>query len=103
MEMIRNTYLRKVEAVLKRLDDEIDTLSHKSEKASAEAKEIYNEQIEILRAKAGAARAKLREVREAGAGSWGEFKKGAEFAIDDLRKAIDNAIARVKKTGSDNR
>lgn len=102
-DMIRTVYLKKVGAILRRLDDEIDTLAFKSEKASAEAKEIYNEQIEILRAKADMVRAKIRAVREAGASSWGGSKKGVNFALDDLRKALDNAVARLKRTASNSR
>lgn len=101
--MIRNTYLRKVERLLRRLDDEIEMLAHKSEKASAEAREVYDEQIVILRAKAAAVRNRIREVSEAAAGRWGEYKKGVEFALEDLRRAINNAVARVKRTGSDGR
>lgn len=96
--MIKNAYLRKMESKLRELDEEIADLKVKTEKTTTEVRAKLNDQIEILRSKQTVARNTLREVREAGAGSWGRMKVGAERAYDDVKKALDEAVARLRKS-----
>ncbi len=96
--MIRKAFLRRVEAALDTLDAEIDRIAAKAGKVDADARIRYDEEIAVLRLKQDAARRKIRGVREAGAASWGELKDGVHDATDDLKNAIERAIARLKKS-----
>ncbi|MGE5190197.1 MAG: hypothetical protein ACM3NF_09085 [Gemmatimonadota bacterium] len=96
--MIRNAFLKKVEARLEALDDEIDRIVAKAEKAGADARIRYDEEIAALRMKREAARAKIREVRDAGGAGWGTLRGGVQDALDDLKTAIEQAIDRLRKS-----
>ena len=96
--MIRKTYLKKIESTLEDLGDEIAKLKVKAEKAEKEVKGIYKEQLEGLRSKQEVALERFRELREAGADDWGRFKSGVEESMKDLRKAVESAIEKLRKT-----
>lgn len=96
--MVRNAFLKRVASALETLDDEIDRLAVKAEKAGRDAKLHYDEELAILHMKREAVRAKIEQVRDAGAGSWGTLKGGVKSATDDLRKAIDEAVERLRKS-----
>ncbi len=96
--MIRNAFLKRVASTLETLDGEIDRLAAKAEKAGQDAKIRYDEEIAVLRMKREAVGAKLERVREAGAANWGALKNSVLDATDDLKKAIDRAIERLKKS-----
>jgi hypothetical protein len=97
--MIRNAYLKKAEEALHKLDKEIDSLGKKVETASAGAKEDLSRQIDALRGKSEVARERIRGVREAGAETWGRLKRQTEDAVDDVRKDLETAIQKLRKTG----
>lgn len=96
--MLRKAYLRKVEAKLEEWVDEISKLKGEAEKAGSDMKARYQEQLDLLWAKQRAAVESIRELREAGAGNWGKFKSATEEAVENLRKAVENAIAKLKKS-----
>lgn len=96
--MIRSAYLKKVESGLATLDAEIDGIAARAEKAGKDAKIRYDEEIAVLRMKQQAVRAKIRRVRDAGGTSWGALKGGVQEATDDLEKAIERALERLKKS-----
>ncbi len=96
--MVRNAFLKRVASALETLDDEIDRLAAKAETVGRDAKVRYDEELAILRMKREAVRAKVEQVRDAGAGSWGALKGGVQDATDDLRKAIDKAVERLRKS-----
>ncbi len=96
--MVRNAFLKRVASTLETLDDEIDRLTAKAEKAGHDAKIRYDEELAVLRIKREAVRAKIQQVRDAGAGSWGTLKSGVQDATDDLKNAIAKAIERLRKS-----
>ena len=96
--MIRNAFLKRVESVLETLDEEIDRIAARAEKVEADARIRYDEEIAVLRLKQEVVRAKILRVREAGGASWGTLKSGVLDATDDLKNAVENAIARLKKS-----
>jgi uncharacterized protein YhaN len=96
--MIRKAYLKKIEAALEDLGYEIAKLKGKAEKAEKEAKGIYKEQLEVLRSKQEVALERFRELREAGANDWGKFKSGTEASLKDLKKSVENAIEKLRKS-----
>ncbi len=96
--MVRNAFLKRVASTLETLDDEIDRIVAKAEKAGQDAKIRYDEELAVLRMKREAVRAKIEQVRDAGAGRWGTLKGGVQDATDDLKKAIEKAIDRLRKS-----
>lgn len=96
--MIRNEYLKKMEAKLEELGDDIARIRAKAEKAEGGAREKFREQLEILRTRQEKARVELRNVRDAGAASWGQMKEGVDRAFGELKKSIDEAIAKLRKS-----
>ncbi len=96
--MVRNAFLKRVASNLETLDDEIDRIVAKAEKAGQDAKIRYDEELTVLRMKREAVRAKVQLVRDAGAGSWGTLKGGVQDAVDDLKNSIEKAIERLRKS-----
>lgn len=96
--MIRKAFLKRVESALESLDEEIDRIAAKAEKAEADVRVRYDEEIDVLRMKQEVVRAKIRRVREAGGASWGELKGGVLEATDELKKAIEKAVDRLRKS-----
>lgn len=101
--MIRNAYIRKAEERIERLVEEIDSLRKRAETATAEARTILGREADGIRAKAETVRKRIRDVRVAEATDWGRLKKGVEDSLGDLKQAVDGAVQRFRKTGSDNR
>ncbi len=96
--MVRNAFLKRVESKLRDLDDEIDGLAAKAEKAGHDARIRYDEEIAALRMKREAVDGKIQRVREAGGASWGALKGGVLDATDDLKRAIGNAVERLRRS-----
>ncbi len=103
MAMIRNAYLKKVETRLADLVDEIESLSKRADIAASEAGEGLRRQVGDLRSRAAAAKRKIGDVRTAGAAGWGKLKSGVDESLDEVRKGIDNALLRIRRTGADKR
>jgi hypothetical protein len=96
--MIRKAYLKRIEATLEDWGDEIAKLRVKAEKAEKEVKGIYKEQLEVLRSKQEVALERFRELREAGSNDWGKFKSGVEESVKDLKKSVENAVEKLRKS-----
>lgn len=96
--MIRKAFLKRVESALETLEEDIDRIAAKAEKVEADVRIRYDEEIDVLRMKQEAVRAKVQQVRDAGAGSWGMLKRGVQDATDDLKKAVEKAVERLRKS-----
>ena len=96
--MIRKAFLKRVESALETLDEDIDRIAAKAEKVEADVRIRYDEEIDVLRMKQEAVRAKVQQVRDAGAGSWGTLKRGVQDATEDLKKAVEKAVERLRKS-----
>jgi len=96
--MIRKAFLKRVESALETLDEDIDRIAAKAEKVEADVRIRYDEEIDVLRMKQEAVRAKVQQVRDAGAGSWGALKRGVQDATDDLKNAVEKAVERLRKS-----
>ena len=92
----KKSYHDRKEAILNELTHKIDELRAKADQGKAEAKTIYYEQIETLRAKQETIRKELRGLKDAGEDKWEGLKEGVEHAFSDLKKSFDNAIAKLK-------
>jgi hypothetical protein len=98
-EQQERAYQEKIETQLKDLAAKIDVLIAKADQARAEAKVKYSKQIEDLRGKQESARQKLQTLKEAGGGAWDDLKKGLDYAVEDLKTAVQAALARFKEKG----
>lgn len=101
--MIRKTYIRKVEAQLARLEQDIDRLRDRLGAPVGEIKERIDREFADLRSKADAVRKGIRVVEASGATQWGRLKKAVDEGMKDLGNALDRMLDKVRKTGTGSR
>lgn len=82
----------KIETELKAWGPQIHSLQIAAEKAEGEAKRM----IEDVKSKRKLLMARLGEVKQAGESAWEDLGTGANKAWEELRPAIQSAIARFK-------
>jgi uncharacterized coiled-coil DUF342 family protein len=92
----KEAYRNKLEAQLNEWDAKLDHLDAKVQKAAADARINYENEVESLKKQRAAARTKLDELATQGEGAWEDMKVGIEKAWDELSKAIDSVTARFK-------
>jgi predicted phage gp36 major capsid-like protein len=88
-----------VEETKSRMDEwsaELDELKAKAERAEGDLKYRYQEEIDMLREKQKIAQEKLAELQRATDTSWTDFKEGISSALMDIRKAMEDAKAKLK-------
>jgi len=94
MNSTEQAYKDKMQARLDEFGAEIDKLKAKSERAGADAKIAYQEQIVQLRAQKDAAAKKLSELDDAADDAGEDLKSGIEDAWHSLGEAIKTAKSR---------
>ncbi len=92
----RKAYREKLEAQLREWNAKIEELSAKADKARAQGKIEFLEQVEKLRARRTDVEAKLRDVRSASGEAWKSLWAGAERAAADLKQALEEARQKFK-------
>lgn len=75
---------------------EINLLKVRTEKAEADLKINYMEDIESLREKQASTKKKLSELHDAGEDAWEDIKTGIESSWAELKKGIESAASRFK-------
>lgn len=95
-QRLRRAYREKREAQLKELAARLDLLEAKADKAKADARIRYGEEIEKLREKLDTARVKLSLLQDAGEQAWEDVKEGLDAAMRDLRQAYSRATSRFE-------
>ncbi len=98
--MIRRTYIRKVEDRLARLEEDIGRLRDRFATPVGEIKDRIDREFPELRSKAEAVRKRVRAVEAAGATNWGRLKNSVDEGLKDLGQSIDQALDKLRKTGS---
>jgi predicted nuclease with TOPRIM domain len=93
---MKESYRQKLQAQLDQWSAEIDKLKARAEKADADIRLEYFEQIEDLKVKQQAATDKLDELMSASDDAWEELKAGVESARFTLGEAVERAAARFK-------
>jgi uncharacterized protein YhaN len=93
---MKESYQQKLQAQLDEWGAEIDKLKAKADKAEADAKLEYYEQIEDMRVKQETAKDKLAELTAASDDAWEDLKAGVEGAWLALGDAVGNATSRFK-------
>jgi hypothetical protein len=92
----REAYQKKLEAQLNEWDAKLKQLGAKAQKATADARISYENDIESLKSKRAAARKALSELSERSDSAWEDMKDGMEKAWDEISKAIDKITLRFK-------
>ncbi|HLJ96240.1 MAG TPA: hypothetical protein VKU02_23905 [Gemmataceae bacterium] len=93
----KEEYQRKLEPVLRDLDDRIEHLKQQAKGVGREARKRSDEAIQELQRERDAVRQQLARVRAAAPGAWEEVKAGMGVAWEDLRKAFQRAHDRLKE------
>ena len=106
--MVRRAYIRKAEARLERLEDNIDRLRKQMTTSVGGIRDrieqgIRDLQIRDLRAKAEAVRKNIRAVEAAEATTWGRLKGAVDEGLNDLGKVVGEAVERFRMTGTGDR
>jgi hypothetical protein len=96
-ETSREKVLAKMEEKLKAWGSDIEKFRGKTDKFGTKARGKIQDQAEDLRARQEMARQKLQEMKKAGGEAWEDLRAGAEAAMDDLRKAVENVIKKREK------
>ena len=92
----RDEFIRTMQEKLTEWNLEVDKLTIKAREASADVKQEFNEQIELLKVKQADARLKIEELRHAGENALADLKSGVELAWADMGEAIASARLRFK-------
>lgn len=92
----KDEYLKKMEAQIDEWSLDIDRLKAHAEKAEAEVKIKYLEDVQQLRERQTAAKKKLSELHAAGEDAWDDVKTGIESSWAELKKGIESATSRFK-------
>lgn len=92
----KEAFEKQFEAQLNEWKAEVDVLRAKANKADAEMRIKYHEQIDKLQAKEKEVRSRLSSLKHAGEESWQDLKKGLEEASDSLSKAFSSIKTKFK-------
>ncbi len=92
----RTDYVSRTKGELNQLDQHINDLKAKADRAQGNAKAELNAEIDQLRKKEAAARQRIAQIEAASEDSWVSLQAGADAALNDLQKACDEAAARFK-------
>jgi len=92
----RHEYIDKFKQKLDEWDVDIDELEAKAQKARADIKYEYEDQITSLRLKRDIARLKISELVDASEEAWEDLKEGTDEAWNSLKEAIEKARSHYK-------
>ena len=94
----RTDYLSRAQSDLNQLDRHINDLKAKADRAQGNAKAELNAELVQLRNKQAAAHQRIAQIEAASEDSWQTLQAGADAALNDLKKACDQAAARFNAT-----
>jgi multidrug resistance efflux pump len=92
----REEYQGKMEAQLSEWGAELDKLKARADKATADTRQGYYDEIEALRAKQASLQAKLQELKTSGDDAWGDLKEGLDHSWNQVKDAFNKAAARFQ-------
>ena len=91
MSETRDAYVQKLKAKIDEWNADIDKLTAKAEQAEADAKIIYQQQLEELRTKRQDLEGKIEELQSAGESAWEELKQGVESSWESWKNSFSEA------------
>jgi TolA-binding protein len=92
----KQEYQKQIEDELSDLDRQIEKLKAQANEAQAEARAKLQAEIAGLEQKKAAARKELDRVKAASAEAWEDMKEGVNAAMENLRKAYQQARTRFE-------
>jgi ElaB/YqjD/DUF883 family membrane-anchored ribosome-binding protein len=92
----KEAYQQKLQAQLKEWDAKLDQLIAKGQKATADARINYENDLESLKSKRAQAHQMLEEMGKRSETAWEDLKDGVEKAWDEMRKTMEKVSARFK-------
>lgn len=92
----RREYIDKLAARLKELEKEILELEIIADKAVAEVKVEYSQQIKDLFLKKEELQDKFSKIREASGNAWEDMKSGTELSWEAFEDSLKNASKKIK-------
>jgi uncharacterized protein YhaN len=90
----RDEYQGKMESQFSEWGKEIDNLKARADKAAADTRQGYYDEIEALRAKESSMRTKLQELKTSGDDAWGDLKEGLDNSWNQVKDSFNKAAAR---------
>ena len=92
----REVYQGKIEAQFSEWGSAIDRLKARADKAAADTKQGYYDEIATLHAKQASMQAKLEEIKTSSDDAWGDLKKGLDRSLNQVEDSFTKAAARFK-------
>lgn len=92
----KDAYRERLEAQLREWQAKIDVLKARADKAEADSRIAYGEQIDALQQRREEMQSRLAELRASGEDAWAEVKAGTESAWKDMDAAISRALERFR-------
>ena len=89
-------YINKMAVRLKELESEIEELEQIADKAIAETKAEYRQQISELFLKKEAVHSKILKIREASGNAWEDMKAGVELSWEAFDESVKSRIKNIK-------
>jgi hypothetical protein len=90
-------YVARMETQLKKWDADVDALAAASEKASADARAAYHDQIKDLRVSRDAAQKTFQEIRTANESAGEQMQAGMKAAWETMQKALEKVSSDLRK------
>lgn len=92
----KKEFQKTLEAQLHEWDIKLTELKSKAETVSADIRDDYEKQLEILVEKRGLVEQRVLELRSLTEDVWGDLKVGTEKAWDEIHKALEKIAAKLK-------
>ena len=92
----RNTYVETLKAQLEQWNAQIDLLEARAKAARAEGQKAFEEQVGVLRSQRDTLNDRLRDLRQASEDAWGDLQGGVDQAFDSFRQSVKQAMSRFE-------
>jgi uncharacterized coiled-coil DUF342 family protein len=92
----KDLYVQKLHAKLDEWNAAIDKLKAKADRAEAESRVEYQNQIKYLQQRRREAEKKMAELQGAGKGAWKDLKAGVQLAWDAMEEAVKSARSKFE-------
>jgi hypothetical protein len=95
--VMKSEYVTTMETQLKKWDADVDALAAQGEKANAEGRAAYREQLKYLRASRDAAQKTFQEIRVANEAAGAQMQAGMEAAWKTMQKSLEKVSSDLRK------
>ncbi|MEM9808872.1 MAG: coiled coil domain-containing protein [Cyanobacteria bacterium P01_A01_bin.137] len=89
----KQLYQKEIEGKLEALDAQMAEMQAKADKAGADLKVQYYEQLRTLSERRETVQLKLQELNQSSEAAWETMKGGIENAYGELKQAFDKAVS----------